>query len=507
MPSACCVAVALTCCLMFARADILEDWIYPLEADVFFAGTFGKQWSHFPHNKSLVPITLEHVADWLESQGRDEEVIETLPHPVTRKAFRSDNPSPVQYIQEAFLQGHSMVINSLNRWSEPGTRVAKDLNAAADLPADVYMYLTPPHSQSYGMHSDVMDAFMVQLGGSKSWKVCDVTSWMAPGERYDQLPLKLNGTCEEVLMQQGDVMYLPYGTLHQASTSSDYSMHLTVNIERQYYVWLALIFAMIHKVAKPDLTIEAFLASNEFAPDDLENDLYRLMLTVSSSLPLMHRLPGGPGQVGRSSRLLLTPLCNEDLPAEYLPSVKSQLKELLTSLLTILPEHGPMEVLLDGRRMPMLKLVKQLQKKSEDLLPWALQLARVHSIKHAGLQLQKPHLFESLSSARKLHHELFTRAKLDDFPAKISGKASFVRRSALRAVLLDDVIPARLIMNNQVLPVTPQQLSAVRYCLGLYSELSAQGRPFRLMEVERLGQSAIQLLHQLILSGAVEVIA
>ena len=150
---------------MFARADILEDWIYPLEADVFFAGTFGKQWSHFPHNKSLVPITLEHVADWLESQGRDEEVIETLPHPVTRKAFRSDNPSPVQYIQEAFLQGHSMVINSLNRWSEPGTRVAKDLNAAADLPVDVYMYLTPPHSQSYGMHSDVMDAFMVQLGG------------------------------------------------------------------------------------------------------------------------------------------------------------------------------------------------------------------------------------------------------------------------------------------------------------------------------------------------------
>lgn len=55
--------------------------------------------------------------------------------------------------------------------------------------------------------------------------------------------------------------------------------------------------------------------------------------------------------------------------------------------------------------------------------------------------------------------------------------------------------------------MTPEQLSAVRYCLGLCSELSAQGRPFRLMEVERLGQSAIQLLHQQILSGAVEVIA
>lgn len=59
-------------------------------------------------------------------------------------------------------------------------------------------------------------------------------------------------------MQKGDVMYLPYGTLHQASTSANYSMHRAVNVERQYYVWLALIFAMIHKVAKPEMTVEAF---------------------------------------------------------------------------------------------------------------------------------------------------------------------------------------------------------------------------------------------------------
>ena len=108
------------------------------------------------------------------------------------------------------------------------------------------MYLTPPHSRSYGFHSDVMDAFMVQLAGAKSWKVCDKPTWMSPGvDTHD--PKKLNASCKEVEMKGGDVMYVPYGTLHLATTFSEFSMHLTVNIERQYYVWLALFLAMLHK--------------------------------------------------------------------------------------------------------------------------------------------------------------------------------------------------------------------------------------------------------------------
>ena len=40
-----------------------------------------------------------------------------------------------------------MVINSLHRWSEPGARLALELYGAVELPVDVYMYLTPPHSR------------------------------------------------------------------------------------------------------------------------------------------------------------------------------------------------------------------------------------------------------------------------------------------------------------------------------------------------------------------------
>ncbi len=488
-------------------ASILEEWIHPLAADVFWDTIFEKQAAHFPHNTSLVPIHMEHVVEWIETQGRDEEVIETLPHPITKKGFRGTKKlEPVQYIQEAFLQGHSMVINSLNQWSEPGSRIAKDLNIASDLPVDVYMYLTPPHSRSYGLHSDVMDAFMVQLEGSKAWKVCDVTSWMAPELAFDKVPTKLNASCDEIIMQQGDVMYLPYGTLHQASTSSDYSMHLTVNIERQYYVWLALFFAMIHKVVMPEITVEGFLKSGAFQPDDLENDLYRSLLYWSSSLPMMHRIPG-------SSRLLLTSLCNEDLPEGYLTILKSEFEDLIKGLEKQFgadqqgeSKSNKWRVLVSGRTMPFLDVMKNLKK--SEVLPFGLEVLRLHGIRHASLQLYKIHMFQSLAAARKRDPEMFNAVKLKDFSAKLSKEISLIRGAHVRAVLLNDDTSPRLILNKKVIPLTSEQVPLALFCLGLYGEKSSQGRPFTLGEVQEVyGSTSTSLLHELLMSGALEVLA
>ena len=490
-----------------ATASILEEWIHPLAADVFWDTIFEKQAAHFPHNTSLVPIHMEHVVEWIETQGRDEEVIETLPHPITKKGFRGTKKlEPVQYIQEAFLQGHSMVINSLNQWSEPGSRIAKDLNIASDLPVDVYMYLTPPHSRSYGLHSDVMDAFMVQLEGSKAWKFCDVTSWMAPELAFDKVPAKLNASCDEIIMQQGDVMYLPYGTLHQASTSSDYSMHLTVNIERQYYVWLALFFAMIHKVVMPEITVEGFLKSGAFQPDDLENDLYRSLLHWSSSLPMMHRIPG-------SSRLLLTSLCNEDLPEGYLTILKSEFEDLIKGLEKQFgaDQRGESKstkwrVLVSGRTMPFLDVMENLKK--SEVLPFGLEVLRLHGIRHASLQLYKTHMFQSLAAARKRDPEMFNAVKLKDFSAKLSKEVSLIRGAHVRAVLLNDDTSPRLILNKKVIPLTSQQVPLALFCLGLYGEKSSQGRPFTLGEVQEVyGSTSTSLLHELLMSGALEVLA
>ena len=103
-------------------------------------------------------------------------------------------------------------------------------------------------------------------------------------------------------------MYLPFGTLHQASTDSDFSMHLTVNLERQFYVWQALFLAMIHKALQPDLRIKKFAFGNDFQPDDDELPLVALLSQLTASVPEMARVPGFSISGTSEVKLLTSPL-------------------------------------------------------------------------------------------------------------------------------------------------------------------------------------------------------
>eukprot|EP00439_Symbiodinium_sp_Y106_P036327 s1433_g4.t1 len=488
--------------------DILEQWIHPLEREPFFSDVFERTWAHFPHPEPLVPITLDHVVEWIRSQGSSQEVLELLKHPVTQKSFR---PSPtatssLQQVSEAFMQGFSMVINSLHKWSEPGARLAKQLYAAAYLPVDVYMYLTPPHSRSYGLHSDVMDAFMVQLSGRKEWTVCDVPSWMAPRQPPDKILKNFNVSCSNVTLQGGDVMYLPFGTLHQASTDSDFSMHLTVNLERQFYVWQALFLAMIHKALQPDLRIKKFAFGNDFQPDDDELPLVALLSQLTASVPEMARVPGFSIS-GTSEVKLLTSLCNQDLPEEYLPLLTAEFQDLTSRLETAASKSKKhLSVKVRGKAVSILETLKKLKEEEAHLL-WALDLARFHSMKHNSVMAEANPLL-SLSTARSKEPKPFLGLPLSQFPQKVlslSEEARLLRRAPqVRAVLLSEGSNAtKLWVNQEALQLRPEEVPAALFCMGLFAQNTSMGRPFHLKDVPT---PATTLLPKLIGLGALLLI-
>ena len=59
-----------------------------------------------------------------------------------------------------------------------------------------------------------------------------------------------------------------------------------------------------------------------------------------------------------------------------------------------------------------------------------------------------------------------------------------------------------------MIPLTPEQIPLALFCLGLYGEKSSQGRPFTLGEVQEVyGSASRSLLHELLMSGALEVLA
>lgn len=123
------------------------------------------------------------------------------------------------------------------------------------------VYLTPPRSQGFAPHYDDIEAFILQLEGSKRWRV------YAPRHASAELPREPspNFTQEELgeptltaVLTPGDLLYLPRGYVHQGETNDDaHSLHVTVSTY-QKHTWgdfmsklmpVALQTAMESKVA------------------------------------------------------------------------------------------------------------------------------------------------------------------------------------------------------------------------------------------------------------------
>jgi hypothetical protein len=104
-------------------------------------------------------------------------------------------------------------------------------------------YLTPPESsQGFAPHWDDIEAFCLQLEGSKRWKVYepDVELPRVSSDDFTSQDLKDKEPVIEVTAGPGDLLYMPRGWIHQACTlkdSGDHSLHLTVSVMQQW-AWI-----------------------------------------------------------------------------------------------------------------------------------------------------------------------------------------------------------------------------------------------------------------------------
>lgn len=230
------------------------------------------------------------VEKWLQlGQAVQPDDIELFALPPSKQAGHGGDfnaaPQPVpikgrlKRVRQAFGQGRALVINSLHRWCPKAAKLAATLREQVGLPVDVYMYLTPPYSHSYGVHADVMDAFMVQLVGRKQWKACD----------RDAL------NCTEVETANGDVLYLPMGAKHGAWTRDDLSAHLTVNVERQFYVWGSIFQAVAKHLLLPEAVpqLERLRDMRPFGMEEEGPDatLVRFVSKLASRVPSLMQMP------------------------------------------------------------------------------------------------------------------------------------------------------------------------------------------------------------------------
>lgn len=110
--------------------------------------------------------------------------------------------------------GATVVAQSLHRTHTEVARFVDRLISEISHPVQANAYLTPPNSTGLALHGDRHDVLVVQVHGTKCWTI-------------DGLG--------ELELSDGDVMYLPAGTRHSATSTDQASLHLTIGILRVTY--------------------------------------------------------------------------------------------------------------------------------------------------------------------------------------------------------------------------------------------------------------------------------
>ncbi len=136
-------------------------------------------------------------------------------------------------VARTYQEGATLIMPQLHRRQRPLADLCRALELELSHPLQTNIYLTPPNAQGFQTHYDTHDVLVLQVEGTKRWRLYD-TPVGAPfrGEQFTPDAVAAGDITAELVMQPGDVLYVPRGLMHDAvnADTDGPSLHITTGI-------------------------------------------------------------------------------------------------------------------------------------------------------------------------------------------------------------------------------------------------------------------------------------
>ncbi|KAA0918019.1 cupin domain-containing protein [Dietzia sp. ANT_WB102] len=135
-----------------------------------------------------------------------------------------------------FAAGATIVLQGLHRFWPPVIDFVRALTSDLGHPVQTNAYITPPANRGFEPHYDVHDVFVLQVSGTKRWRVHEPVHHHPLADQPwtdHREAIAARATEEPVIdtvLQPGDSLYLPRGWVHSAEAQGETSIHLTVGV-------------------------------------------------------------------------------------------------------------------------------------------------------------------------------------------------------------------------------------------------------------------------------------
>lgn len=211
-----------------------------------------------------------------------------IPNPELHKAGGIDP----DFIVDEYAEGSTVLINSVHDFFPSVSRLCRGI--AEDCGCVVYAnsYITPAAMPGFAPHYDDHDVLILQCYGSKVWSIHDDYEGQRElplsGFKFDKETNTPGPASQKIIMEPGDVLYIPRGRMHSAATTqSGNSIHLTLSLN--WVTWNELIFDLVAKQSLEDIDMRKAIVAHrlgrsiESSSDFLEEQLNRLLKRMLSS--------------------------------------------------------------------------------------------------------------------------------------------------------------------------------------------------------------------------------
>ncbi|MEW7281272.1 cupin domain-containing protein [Aquimarina sp. 2201CG1-2-11] len=264
--------------VVLEKKEIITDFqelIYPYTVEDFSHQYWGKQplliqrenASYF--TSLLAMADIDKVLDFHRPKGSSLRVVKNQ-EPLDPTTYENtDGSLNLNKLYTSYAEGYTLVINEIDRFWAPIQTLCHNLRAFLSHKTMVNMYLTPKNQAALLPHYDTHDVFVVQVAGKKHWKLYD-TVYPTPqvGSPQPIFAREHLSNARDITLNAGDVLYIPRGIPHEAITTDESSLHLTIGVYPTQ--WIDVLTKSLDQIANTQEALRQSLPLGFLNPGNLK---------------------------------------------------------------------------------------------------------------------------------------------------------------------------------------------------------------------------------------------
>ena len=190
----------------------------------------------------------------------------------------------VAKVYQLFAEGSTVTLAYLDTAIPALTALCRGLEAEFSHLFQANVYLTPPGSQGAKVHYDTHDVFVLQVTGSKRWTILGTPVELPlRNQDFDPSEHDAGSPTLEFELCTGDAAYIPRGWAHEARSSDNVSLHITVGVLA--YTWTDFLLECVADACLNDAAFRKSLppgfARKEFPREQVRAVFGRLLQHLS----------------------------------------------------------------------------------------------------------------------------------------------------------------------------------------------------------------------------------